>query len=73
MNNPINTENYNQMIIDMYSGLISRRQFGFMDKEEVFITNNLAVIVQQALNVSEIFTDKQFNNLVYIINRLTNG
>lgn len=73
MNNPINTENYNQMIIDMYSGLISRRQFGFMDKEEVFITNNLAVIVQQALNVSEIFTDKQFNNLVYIINRLING
>ena len=73
MNNPINTEKYNQMIIDMYSGLISRRQFGFMDKEEVFITNNLAVIVQQALNVSEIFTDKQFNNLVYIINRLTNG
>lgn len=73
MNNPINTENYNQMIIDMYSGLISRRQFGFMDKEEVFITNNLAVIIQQALNVSEIFTDKQFNNLVYIINRLTNG
>lgn len=73
MNNPINTENYNQMIIDMYSGLISRRQFGFVDKEEVFITNNLAVIVQQALNVSEIFTDKQFNNLVYIINRLTNG
>lgn len=73
MNNPINTEKYNQMIIDMYSGLISRRQFGFMDKEEVFITNNLAAIVQQALNVSEIFTDKQFNNLVYIINRLTNG
>lgn len=73
MNNPIQTDLYNQMIINMYSGLISRRQFGFMDKEEVFITNSLAVIVQQALTVSEIFTDKQFNNLIYILNRLTNG
>lgn len=73
MNNPIQTDLYNQMIINMYSGLISRRQFGFMDKEEVFITNSLAVIVQHALTVSEIFTDKQFNNLIYILNRLTNG
>lgn len=73
MYNPIQTDLYNQMIIEMYSGLISRRQFGFMDKEEVFITNNLAVIIQQALTVSEIFTEEQFNNLVYILNRLTNG
>lgn len=73
MCNPIQTDLYNQMIVDMYSGLISRRQFGIMDKEEVFITNNLVAIVQQALSVSEIFTDKQFNNLIYIINRLTNG
>lgn len=73
MYNPIQTDLYNQMIIEMYSGLISRRQFGFMDKEEVFITNNLAVIIQQALNVSEIFTEEQFNNLIYILNRLTNG
>lgn len=73
MYNPIQTDLYNQMIIEMYSGLISRRQFGFMDKEEVFITNNLAVIVQQALTVPEIFTEEQFNNLVYILNRLTNG
>lgn len=73
MYNPIQTDLYNQMIIEMYSGLISRRQFGFMDKEEVFITNNLAVIIQHALNVSEIFTEEQFNNLIYILNRLTNG
>lgn len=73
MYNPIQTDLYNQMIIEMYSGLISRRQFGFMDKEEVFITNNLAVIIQQALVVSEIFTEEQFNNLIYILNRLTNG
>lgn len=73
MYNPIQTDLYNQMIIEMYSGLISRRQFGFMDKEEVFITNNLAVIIQQTLTVPEIFTEEQFNNLIYILNRLTNG
>lgn len=72
MNNPINTENYNQRIIDMYSGVITRRELGFMDKEEVYITNLLAVMSMNALQLSDLFSDTQYNNIINIVNKITN-
>lgn len=73
MNNPINTENYNQRIIDMYSGVIARRELGFIDKEEVYITNLLAVMSMNALQLPDLFSDTQYNNIINIVNKLTNG
>lgn len=73
MNNPLNTDNYKQNIIDMYSGVIARREIGFMDKEEVFITNMLSVMVYNAIQNPDLFSDIQYNNIINIVNKLTNG
>ena len=73
MNNPLNTDNYKQSIIDMYSGVIARREVGFMDKEEVFITNMLSVMAYNAIQNPDLFSDTQYNNIINIVNKLTNG
>lgn len=73
MNNPLNTDNYKQSIIDMYSGVIARREIGFMDKEEVFITNMLSVMAYNAIQNPDLFSDIQYNNIINIVNKLTNG
>lgn len=67
------SEEYNQKIIDMYSSVLKRRELGFIDKEEVFITNGLAIIVQHALENVGLFNDKQYNNIIYILNNILNG
>ena len=73
MNKVIENELYDKNLIDMYSSIIARRQLGFMDKEEVFITNSLSIIVNHAIYLPNIFSDEQYNNIIYILNRLTNG
>lgn len=73
MNNSLNTDNYKQNIIDMYSGVIARRELGFMDKEEVFITNMLSVMAYNAVQNPDLFSDTQYNNIINIVNKLTNG
>lgn len=73
MNKVIENEVYDKNLIDMYSSVIARRQLGFIDKEEVFITNSLSVIVSHAIHLPNIFSDEQYNNIIYILNKLTNG
>lgn len=75
MNKPIESEDYNKFIINKHCNQIKKRELGFIDKEEDFIIDNISIIVQHCINNNnfKLFNEEQYNNIIYILNVMTNG
>lgn len=72
MTNSIDKDSYNLKVIDMHLSVIKRRELGFIDKQSIFVVNNLAIIAKHMLDNSQIFTDEQYNNIINLINKILN-
>lgn len=73
MTDSVDKDLYNLIVIDIYLSVIKRRELGFIDKQSIFVVNNLLIITKHMLDNSQIFTDEQYNNIINLINKILNG
>ena len=65
--------NFEDLVINANFASVQRAEFGFVNKDCDFVKSMIGNICIHALDNSDIFNEVQSNNIVNLINILSNG
>lgn len=66
-------DDFTGLVINANTASVKRAEFGFVNKDCDFIKSMLGTICLHAIDNPDIFTEKQSNNIINLINTISHG
>lgn len=66
-------DNFTGLVINANAASIKRAEFGFVNTDCNFVKSMIGTICLHAIDNPDIFTEKQYNNIINLINNISHG